>query len=50
MLTTTYAPDGKPVYQCDKCGKEVLAQDVVVAFTGDYCPDCHAKEKQSENS
>ena len=50
MLTTTHAPDGKPVYQCDNCGKEVLAQDVVVTFTGDYCPDCYAKHQQEKAS
>lgn len=50
MLTTTQAPDGKPVYQCDKCGRDVVAQDIIVTFSGDFCPDCYAKEQQDKSS
>lgn len=49
MLTNTCAPDGKPLYQCDKCGKEVASQDVVITFSGDYCADC-SKEQTQEGS
>ncbi|MEZ0577053.1 hypothetical protein [Halodesulfovibrio aestuarii] len=50
MLTTTQAPDGKPIYQCDKCGRDVMAQDVIVTFSGDFCPDCYAKQQKDKSS
>lgn len=50
MLTTIQTPDGKPVYQCDSCGKDVMAQDIIVTFSGDFCPECHAKQQKDKSS
>jgi DNA-directed RNA polymerase subunit RPC12/RpoP len=50
MLTTIQTPDGKPVYQCDNCGKDVMAQDIIVTFSGDFCPECHAKQQKEKSS